>query len=369
MTIDFRTETTFGYTTGACAVSGAYSALYFLKNNKKLDFVEILNLKNETLIIPIQNIERSENTAFATVKKFSGKDIDITNNMTINVEVTLQKLDNNSNLKLIEIFGGNGVGIVTKRGLQIDVGDYAINPKPREMIEKNLISLLNDGEKAVVRISIPNGDEISKKTLNPKLGIIGGISILGTTGIVRPMSNDAYKESLLPQIDIAIQNGFENLVFVPGNIGTKYAKSVLNIEEDQIIEVSNFWGFMLEKAGEKGVKDITVFGHAGKIVKLAGGIFDTHSKVSDARNEILCAYTSTLCNNQELMKKILQSNTTEEIIEILAEKDILNEVFNLISKRVVERLCLRFPNIKFSCIIVDINGKILGKCFLGDRFD
>ncbi|MBA2857827.1 cobalt-precorrin-5B (C1)-methyltransferase [Methanococcus maripaludis] len=360
--IDFRLEKTFGYTTGACAAAGAFSALYFLKNNEKLRFVEILNLKGDSLIIPIKNIEKQKNTAISTVEKFSGEDIDITNGMDIKINVTLEKLDNNSSKPgNVKIIGGDGVGIVTKSGLQVNPGEYAINPKPREMIENNLKSLLENDECVTAKISVPNGDEIAKKTLNPKLGIIGGISILGTTGIVRPMSNDAYKESLAPQIDVALANNFKNLIFVPGNIGTKHAKILLDAQEDQLIEVSNFWDYMLDNAEEKGVKDITVFGHAGKIVKLAGGIFDTHSRVADARNEILCAYASLVSQDVEMLQKILQSNTTEDIVEILTEKGILTEVFEIISKRVVERLSLRWEKINFSCIIIDMKGNILGK--------
>jgi len=360
--IDFRLEKTFGYTTGACAAAGAYSALYFLKNNEKLNFVEILNLKGDSLIIPIKNIEKQANAAISTVEKFAGEDIDITNGMDIKIEVILENMDKKENeLNNVKIIGGDGVGLITKSGLQVQPGEPAINPKPREMIETNLKSILNDDECVTVKISVPNGDEIAKKTLNPKLGIIGGISILGTTGIVRPMSNDAYKESLAPQIDVALAYNFENLIFVPGNIGTKHAKILLNAEEDNIIEVSNFWDYMLDKAKEKGVKEITVFGHAGKIVKLAGGIFDTHSRVADARNEILCAYTSLVSQDVEMLQKILYSNTTEDIIEILIEKGILKEVFESISKRVVERLSLRWEGIKFSCIIIDMKGNMLGK--------
>ncbi|MBA2861170.1 cobalt-precorrin-5B (C(1))-methyltransferase CbiD [Methanococcus maripaludis] len=359
--IDFRLEKTFGYTTGACAAAGAYSALYFLKNNERLNFVEIVNLKEDSLIIPIKNIEKQGDTAISTVEKFSGEDIDITNGMDIEIEVTLNLDNNSSESSNVDIIGGIGVGIITKSGLQVTLGKPAINPKPREMIETNLKSLLTDNECVTVKISVPNGDEIAKKTLNPKLGIIGGISILGTTGIVRPMSNDAYKESLAPQIDVALANNFENLIFVPGNIGTKHAKILLHAEEDQIIEVSNFWDYMLNKAKEKGVKDITVFGHAGKIVKLAGGIFDTHSKVADARNEILCAYTSLVTQDVEILQKILQSNTTEDIVEILTEKGILKEVFDNVSKRVVERLSSRWDGINFSCIIINMKGNMLGK--------
>ncbi|MDK2790759.1 MAG: cobalt-precorrin-5B (C1)-methyltransferase [Methanothermococcus sp.] len=369
MEYDFRREKKFGYTTGSCATAGAYAGLYCLKEGIKLDHVEIINCKNETLIIPIEKIEidKTNNKSIVTVKKFAGEDIDITNGIDIVVEVELsknmenEKINGNNNDGVI-ILGGQGIGTVTKDGLQIKKGEPAINPKPREMIKNNLSRLLDENEKVVVKISVPKGEELAKKTLNPKLGIVGGISILGTTGIVRPMSNEAYRESLVPQIDVALANGYKNLIFTPGNIGTKYAKIHLNANDDQIVEVSNFWGYMLDKAAEKGVKEITIFGHSGKIVKLAGGIFDTHSKVSDARNEILTAYSCMYINEKEILEKILYSNTTEEIIYILNEKKILNKVFNRIAERVVERLSSRWEGITFNCIIIDMKGNILGRC-------
>lgn len=232
------------------------------------------------------------------VIKDAGGDIDITNGIEIITEVELKK-----GKKDVIIKGGEGVGIVTKNGLQVKKGEPAINPKPREMIRNNLLKLLNDDEVVEVTISIPKGKELAKKTLNPKLGIVGGLSILGTTGIVRPMSNEAYMNSLAPQIDVALANGYKRLIFVPGNIGTKYAKQLLNANDDEIIEVSNFWGFMLDKAKEKGVEEILIFGHAGKIIKLAGGIYNTHSKVADCRNEILAAYSSLFIDDKEAIKK------------------------------------------------------------------
>ena len=398
---DFRKEDNCGYTTGSCVCAGAYAGIYYLKNNIKLDYVEIENDNGDKLIIPIENItKKNKNTVIAHVKKFSGKDIDITNRLDIYVEVKLFNNDkinnyknsgtindtnnknNNGNIynkninednnknknnyinkiyNKIKIIGGKGVGIVTKDGLQIKKGNYAINPKPKELIIKNIKKLLNNDESVVIKIIIPKGEELAKKTLNPKLGIVGGLSILGTTGIVRPMSNEAYKKSLEPQIDIALHKNYDYLVYTPGNIGTKYSKKLLNVEDDQIVEVSNFWDYMLDKSEEKGVKKILIFGHSGKLVKLAGGIYNTHSKVSDGRNEIICSYTSIIDNNKELLKKILFANTTEEITNILEKRGLLNEVFNLIAKRVVERAENRWKSIKFSCIIINMKGDILGK--------
>ena len=137
---------------------------------------------------------------------------------------------------------------------------------------------------------------------------------------------------------------------------------MFNAPDDQIVEVSNFWDFMLDKAVEKGVKDILIFGHSGKIIKLAAGIYNTHSKVADGRNEVLTAYSSLYIEDKEVLKNMLYANTTEEIIEILKKEGVLTEVFNAIANRVVERARNRWEDINFSCIIIDMKGNILGKC-------
>ncbi|MBW9220903.1 cobalamin biosynthesis protein CbiD [Methanothermococcus sp. SCGC AD-155-M21] len=363
MIYDFRMEKKYGYTTGSCAAAGAYCGIYYLKKGIKLDYVQLENDKGDILIIPIEEIKGdTDSKATVIVKKFAGEDIDITNGIEVIVEVEL--INREYLEERVKIIGGKGVGIVTKDGLQIKKGTHAINPKPKELIVKNIIGLLDNNEGAIIKISIPKGEELAKKTLNPKLGIVNGISILGTTGIVRPMSNEAYKESLLPQIDIALTKNYKKLIFTPGNIGTRYAKKLLNVEEDQIIEVSNFWDFMLNKAEEKGVKNILIFGHSGKIIKLAAGIYNTHSKVADGRNEILTAHSSLYIKDSNTLRKILYSNTTEEIIEILKGENVLNNVFNDIAKRVVERASSRWRKINFASIIIDMKGNILGECDL-----
>jgi len=366
MIYDFRRERKYGYTTGACAAAGAYCGIYYLKKGVKLDYVEIENDRGDILIIPVERVEGdlSSRRARVTVRKFAGEDIDITDGIEVVVDTEIVKWEGGERIRIV---GGRGVGIVTKEGLQVKKGDWAINPKPRELIVKNIIPLLDEDEGVIVRISIPRGEELAKKTLNPKLGIVGGISILGTTGIVRPMSQEAYRESLLLQLDVALAKNHRILVFTPGNIGTTYGRRLLNVEEDQIVEVSNFWDFMIDKAEEKGVEGILIFGHAGKIVKLAGGIYNTHSKVADGRNEILTAYSSLYIHSKDVLRRILYSNTTEEIIEILRREGVLHRVFNDIAKRVVERARDRWKRIDFSCIIIDMRGNILGS-HIGDRF-
>ncbi|WP_456419443.1 cobalt-precorrin-5B (C(1))-methyltransferase CbiD [Methanocaldococcus infernus] len=354
MIYDFRKKQKFGYTTGSCVAAASLAALFYLKFNKIEDYVEIFNLDGDKLIIPIEKIERLGDKVRVTVIKDAGEDCDITNGIEIVVEAKLKKGD-----KGVVIKGGKGVGIVTKDGLPVKKGEKAINPKPKEMIINNLIKYLDDNETFEIEIIIPKGEELAKKTLNPKLGIVKGLSILGTTGIVKPMSNEAYKKSLVSQIDVALASGFKHLIFVPGNIGLRMAKKLLNCSEDQIVIVSNFWGYMLDKAEEKGVKEITILGHAGKIIKLAAGIYNTHSKVADARNEILTAYSSLFLEKEDI-KKVLYANTTEEVIKLLEDKNVLKDVFNLIAKRVVERAEERW-NIRFKCIIVDLKGNILGE--------
>ena len=366
MIYDFRRERKYGYTTGACAAAGAYCGIYYLKKGIKLDYVEIENDRGDILIIPVERVEGdlSSRRARVTVRKFAGEDIDITDGVEVVVDTEIVKWKGGERIKIV---GGRGVGIVTKEGLQVKKGDWAINPKPRELIVKNITPLLEKDEGAIVRISIPRGEELAKKTLNPKLGIVGGISILGTTGIVRPMSQEAYRESLLLQLDIALAKNYRILVFTPGNIGTTYGRKLLNVDEDQIVEVSNFWDFMIDKAEEKGVEGILIFGHVGKIVKLAGGIYNTHSKVADGRNEILTAYSSLYIQSKDVLRRILYSNTTEEIVEILRREGVLHRVFKDIARRVVERARDRWKKIDFSCIIIDMRGNVLGS-YIGERF-
>jgi cobalamin biosynthesis protein CbiD len=152
------------------------------------------------------------------------------------------------------ITGGEGVGKITKPGLQVPVGDYAINPVPRRMIVKNLEGKIPEGKAAKVVISIPEGEKIAKKTMNPKLGIVGGISVLGTTGIARSMSSDAYKNSIVTQLDVALASNIEDLVFVPGNIGEKLALKKLNVSKEQIVQTGNYVGFMFEEAEKRGLE-------------------------------------------------------------------------------------------------------------------
>ena len=299
--------------------------------------------------------------ARASVIKPTYNDPDVTRGIEIISEVTLT--DNKGE---VEITAGEGVGRVTKPGLQIPVGEYAINPVPRKMIIENVKRYLPEDKGAIVKIIIPEGKKLAPKTMNSRLGIVNGISVLGTTGIARPMSSKAYTDSLRVQIDVAIANNYFDLLFVPGNIGTRIAKEKLVIGDDAIIEMSNFVGYMLEEADKtEKINSITIFGHAGKLIKIAAGIFNTKQSVADARREIMTCYAGLVGADTETMKAIFGCITTEDVIKILDEKDITTDVFELIGDKIVELCELKF-NIKFNVIIVKMNGEVLNPSRMND---
>lgn len=302
-----------GYTTGSCATAAAVSALLALAG-KHPQQIKIILPDQKTIDIPVASCGIGTDFGWAEVIKDAGDDPDVTHGHIIGACVRLIESGH------IVIKGGKGVGVVTKPGLKVAVGEPAINPVPKQMIldniKKTLVSL---GIKQGVEITIyvPEGEKLAEKTLNSKLGIIGGISILGTTGIVEPMSEERFKLSLLPQLEIARAAGYKEIILTPGRAGQKAAEKFLAFPEDAIILSSNFIGFMLEHAIGMGFKKVIIFGSLGKLVKLAGGIFYTHSKIADARREILACHTALLGFSSELVRKVFLANTTEEIIDLL----------------------------------------------------
>ncbi|GAB4317663.1 MAG: cobalt-precorrin-5B (C(1))-methyltransferase CbiD [Methanobacteriaceae archaeon] len=343
-------EVDFGITTGTAATAAALAAFLAIKN-ENINFVDIKTPVG-TLKIEVSNSKKlNQHTGTACILKRPYNDPDITTNMEICARVKI--IENG-----IIIKGGRGVGIVTKPGLQVPVGQPAINPKPMAMLRDNLNRVLNEDHGIEVEIYVPQGEKIAKKTMNPRLGIVGGISILGTTGIARPMSSKAYKESLNCQIDVALAQGYNDLIFVPGNIGQKLALKILSAEEDQIIQMGNFVGYMLEQASNKGVKKITLLGHAGKLVKIAAGIFNTKNSIADGRAEVIASYTGLSGAPKGVIRRIFESKTTEEMIEILEENNLVKDVFNPIAESIKHRCQERF-SIDLKVIIVRMDGTIL----------
>ena len=369
-----KPSTDFGLTTGSLATASSLSALKkIITPTEDINIVKISSPFDELDIDIEESNLLDKNKAESIAIKYPYNDPDVTVYVKISSLVELiDKSDYNNKANgesNVIIEGGSGVGTITKPGLQIPVGKSAINPVPLAMIEENLKDLVPNDKIAKVTISVQNGEKIAKKTMNPKLGIIGGISILGTTGIARAMSTKSYKDSLICQIDMTMalvnedKYNLDDLVFVPGNIGEKLALKTLkikgkNVEIDQIVQMGNYVGFMLEEANKRGIKNLTLFGHIGKLVKIAGGIFNTKHSVADGRREIIATHTGLCGGDTDTIKKIYDSKTTEEMLAILNDTGIKEKVLNNISSAIKKRCYERF-NINVDVILVDMEGNRL----------
>ena len=347
----------YGYTTGSSATAATKAALMYLLDDGKHDIPEVtIKLPSgNPLTISVNSLGKKENSVLASVIKDGGDDPDVTHGLEIFSKVTLRK-----DLK-INIFGGIGVGKVTKKGLPIAPGNSAINPVPLKMIRETVEEMLPEGLGADVEIFVPKGEETAKKTLNAKLGIIGGISILGTTGIVKPMSEESWKASLAIELKMALENaGNGEAVFLFGNRGKQYLSDNFDDNTSQAIVISNFVGYMFDRACEFEVKKIYFIGELGKFVKVAGGIFHTHSRVSDAKMEILTANALLVGESTENMKKIMASNTTEEATKYIEK----TEVYNLLAekaKQKCEEYCRRNGwELEVETLIISAEKEVLG---------
>jgi cobalt-precorrin-5B (C1)-methyltransferase len=260
----------------------------------------------------------------------------------------------------VTIRGGEGVGIVTKPGLAVPVGDYAINPAPREMIRKEVSRYLPPDMGLEVIISVPRGEELAKRTFNPRLGILGGISILGTTGIVAPKSLEAYKTSLSLQLDVLKATGYRKATLVLGYIGERFCKNVLGLSDDSIIKIGDHVGFMLKQCVRKAIEEVLLIGHIGKLVKVANGQFNTHSRSGDRRIDTIAQYATRLGADNATIEAILKETAAEATVEILREKGLM-ELFDRIAQQVVFKANeLTSGKLKLTCIILSLGGEVLG---------
>lgn len=339
-----------GFTTGTAAAAAAKGAYLLLSTGEVPDIVDVklpsgLILK---IITDVCSYDSNTNTAFCSVKKYAGDDIDVTNQLEIVAKVSY------SNEAKIKLTAGEGIGIITRNGLQLDINEPAINPKPRELI---FSQFENESENLGlnIEISVPNGKEVAKKTFNPRLGIVGGISILGTTGIVEPMSEDAFKRSLLEELK---QKKSEALCFTFGNMGEKNLIA-RGVAEDKICICSNFIGYMLREASSLGVKKVLLSGHLGKMVKLSGGIFNTHSHIADAKNEIIAANLALLGAPKALIEKVMQCLTAEESISSIREYGY-NEVFDILAQKAAQKSHAHTYNeILVETMMFDLKGNLI----------
>ncbi|WP_093795247.1 cobalt-precorrin-5B (C(1))-methyltransferase CbiD [Sporomusa acidovorans] len=342
-----------GITTGTCAAAAAKAAI-MARLGQPVTVVEVLSPQGIALKVPIAECHASTDGGFGWVIKDAGDDPDITNGIKIGAKVMV------TSQPAIVIKAGEGVGTVTKPGLAVPVGEPAINPGPRTMITKAVEDCLPPGKGAIVTIIVPNGEKLAAKTLNPILGIVGGLSIIGTTGIVEPMSEEAFKNSLVPQISVVHALGYDEIVFAPGKIGQDIAVNRYGLPAAAVVQTSNFIGHMLENAVKYGMRRVLLFGHLGKIVKVSAGIFHTHNRMADARLETLAAYMALSGAPQAAIKEILSSTTTEAAMPIITRYN-MNEVYNLLAERASARaIRYVFGELVVGTVIVTLKGDILG---------
>lgn len=313
-----------GYTTGSCAAAAAKAAAVMLLSGRRVERVSLMTPKGIKLELSVQDISIGEDTVSCAVRKHSGDDPDITNGVLVYAEV--KRMSDPG----VTIDGGVGVGRVTKPGLDQPVGAAAINRVPRQMICQELAAVLDQWEEPgglAVEISIPEGVALAEKTFNPRLGIVGGISVLGTSGIVEPMSDQALLDSIRAELNLLAACGTEYLLVTPGNYGQTFLKESLPLDWKQAVKCSNFIGDVLGMAAEMGMSGVLLVGHIGKLVKLAGGMMNTHSRYGDCRMEILAAHTALQPGcTPSLVAEILDCATTEQAVECLAVARLQSQV-------------------------------------------
>ncbi|MBO7715415.1 MAG: cobalamin biosynthesis protein CbiD [Methanobrevibacter sp.] len=339
-----------GYTTGTCAAAASKAAVAMLFKQESMDSVAITTPNQTDLIIDVLNPQFKDNVARCSIEKDSGDDPDITNGILVSSKVTL--LPDSSEI-IIE--GGKGVGKVTKGGLDQPVGMSAINSVPRKMIKDSLNELAmqyNYKGGFHVLISVPKGEEIAKKTFNPELGIVGGISILGTTGIVEPMSAKALADSIKVEISVIAAESNESILIFLGNFGKKFTEEELNLSTKPGIMCSNFIDVALDSSVEFGFKNILIVGHIGKLVKLGIGMFNTHSHNGDGRIETLLSCALEAGADIEILNEIQKCVTTNAVLDILYENDLLTKTMDVLNGRIGHNIDRRIPediNVGFIC--------------------
>lgn len=340
-----------GYTTGACAAAAAKAAARFLAEKERATEVEISLPEGTRVTFPVEYVRIGRNGTQAAVRKDAGDDPDVTNGALLVVEISPIPPDT------VIFAAGEGVGTVTKPGLSMMPGEAAVNPVPRRMIENAVREVTPQG--LLVTVSIPGGRKMAEKTFNPRLGINGGLSVLGTTGIVRPYSVSAVHASLKCSLDVAAACGIEAPILVPGNIGRRAAQKNFRTKDQQIIEVGNEWGFIIDSVLSYRFGKLLVAGHPGKLVKLAAGHWDTHSARSDR------AVTFVARRAEKLFGRSFSGEVTVEGIFASLPAHEIGTLGNILAgevqKAVAARMAEHRGTIAAPAIaLTDMQGRILG---------
>lgn len=339
-----------GYTTGTCAAAAVKAAAQMLLGGVRTEQIEVVTPKGISLKLQIEQITISEDQVQCAVRKDAGDDHDVTDGAYIYACVKRAESG-------YEVDGGEGVGRVTRPGLDQPVGSAAINSVPRRMMVEAMMEAADNcgyegGLSAV--ISVPHGAEIAKRTLNEKLGVVGGISILGTSGMVEPVSEAALVDTIHAQMSMYHAQGLRDLIITPGNYGETFLAECLGLDLERTIKCSNFIGDTIDMAYEFQLDSLLLIGHLGKLVKLGSGIMNTHSRYADGRMETMASCVLLAGGTADLARRMLRCNTTDEAVEVLQAEQFLEETMSQLMQRIdsvlKQRACdgLRIEAVVFS---------------------
>ena len=324
-----------GWTTGSCAAAAAKAAAQMLFSGEEICQVRLMTPKGIELDLDVEHITRTPDYVQCAVRKYSGDDPDVTDGLLIYAKVEKQE-EASSGLRVI-LDGGAGVGRVTKPGLEQQIGQAAINKVPRKMITEEVERICRAcgyGREVKVTILIPEGEETAKKTFNPRLGIVGGLSVLGTSGIVEPMSEKALTDTIYLEMKMLRESGYSFCYAVPGNYGMDFLAEELEIDPDLAVKCSNYVGDTIGDAKLLGMKGLLLIGHVGKFIKLAAGVMNTHSRAADCRMEVFASHAAMAGADAAAVKEIMACLNTAEAVKILKGKGLLPDVMKTVMERI-----------------------------------
>ena len=346
-----------GYTTGSCATAAAKVAALMVLRQQVINQISIVTPSGVTLRLNVEQPLICGQQASAAIRKDGGDDVDATHGMLIFAQVALN--DSGS----ISIVGGEGVGTVTRKGIGLPVGSSAINRTPLHTIEEAVREVIGPERGAEIVIFAPEGEERAQKTYNGRLGILGGISIIGTTGIVTPMSEESWKRSLALELEMKRAQGMTSVILVPGNHGERFVQEQMQLNGDRVVTMSNFVGYMLQETQRLGFRRVVLVGHLGKLIKVAAGIFHTHSHIADGRMETLVTRLALMGAPRELLQAVFECSTTEAAMELI-EQHGLQAVYNDIAQAICARInqMLRFAVQPLQCdaVLFSFDNIVLG---------
>lgn len=356
--MDSKKELRKGFTTGSCGAAAAKAALYMLLTGSVKDEIEIITPGGAVFRTEVKDIFREGNRVRCAVVKDGGDDPDVTTGLHVTAEVRAEERGDGA--LEIRIEGGPGVGRVTLPGLDQPVGNAAINRVPRQMIEKELTEvadLLDFRGRIRVILSVPGGETAAERTFNPRLGIEGGISILGTTGIVEPMSTRAILDTIRVELNQRKALGDRIAAVSPGNYGLNFMKETYGYDLNRSVKCSNYVGDTVDMVRELGFRGMLLTGHIGKLIKVSGGIMNTHSKEGDARMELLAAGVIRAGGSTDTLRGILNCRVTEEALGIIqgespallrkSMESVMDRILYYLRKRAGEELpveCILYSN-------------------------